>query len=76
MRKYREQGKLERQNNNSLAIQQSQGLLVSSSSKTMDNILSHVLGAVLQMLKPHWVEDVNFLLPTSTETPDQLEPEG
>ena len=39
-----------RQNNNSLAIQQSPRPLVSS-SKIIDNILSHVLGAVLLVLK-------------------------
>lgn len=49
-RKYRE--KENSQARQSLAIQQRQEPLVSSSSKTIDNILSHVLGAVLQVLKP------------------------
>ena len=52
MKKYTEKGKQERQSNHSLAIQQSQGPLVSSFSMTIHNILSHVLGGVLQVLKP------------------------
>ena len=36
----------------------------------MDNILIHVLCAVLQILKPPSGGEVNIMLPTSTETPD------
>ena len=39
-------------------------------------MLSHVFGAVLQVLKPHQVEEVNRMMPTSTWIPDWLEPEG
>ena len=60
--KWKNTEKKENSNNNS-AIQQSQRRLVSS-SKTMDNILSHVLGAVLQVLKPPLVEEANCVLPT------------
>jgi len=42
----------------------------------MDNILSHVLADVYQVLKPHQVEEVNCVLPTSMQIPDRLEPEG
>ena len=42
----------------------------------IDNILSHVLEAVLQMLNLPPMEEVNCVLPTSTWTPDSLEPEG
>ena len=37
-----------------------------SSSRTIDNIMSHVLWAVMQILKPHQVEEVNCMLPTSS----------
>ena len=49
-----------------------------SSSRTIDHILSCVLGAVLQVLKPPWRrgEEVQCVLPTSMKTPDRLEPEG
>ena len=47
-----------------------------SSSRTIDHILSCVLGAVLQVLKPPVGEEVQYMLPTSMETPDRLEPEG
>ena len=50
--------------------------MVSSSSEITDDILSPVLGAVLQVLQPPQVEEVTSTLPTSTETPDPLEPEG
>ena len=77
VRQYREKEDSQaRQNNDSLATQQSQEPLVSSSSKTTDNILSPVLGALLQVLEPQQVEEVNCVLPTSTQTPDWLEPEG
>ena len=36
--------------------------------KHLDNILSRDLGAVWQVLKPRQVEEVNCVLPTSTET--------
>ena len=51
-RKYREKEHSQaRQNNDSLVIQQSQGPVVRSPSKIIDNLLSHVLEAVLQTLK-------------------------
>lgn len=59
-----------RQNNDSLAIRQGQGPLVSSSVRTVGNIQSHVLGAVWQVLSPHQVEEANSMSPISTSTPD------
>lgn len=49
---FRGKGKQARQNHHSLTIQQRQGPLSSSSLRTVYNILSHALGAVLQVLKP------------------------
>ena len=45
-------------------------------SGAIDNVLSHVLWAVLQQLKLPPGEDVNCMLPISTQIPDHLEPEG
>lgn len=42
----------------------------------IDTLLNHVLGAVWQMLKLHEVEEVKGMLPTYTQTPDPMEPEG
>ena len=44
-----------------------------SSSKTLDNSLSYVFWTVLQILKPP-TGGVHCMLPTSTNTPDPLEP--
>ena len=74
MRKCRKKGKV-KQDKNTLAIKQSQDLY-SSSSGIIDNILSHVLWAVCRDWNPHQVEEVNCVLPTSTETPDWVGPEG
>ena len=46
----------------------------SSSSRTIDNLLSCVLGVAGQALKPLRVEEVEWVLPTSTETPHCWEP--
>ena len=51
-------------------------LLLHFTSGAVDNILSHVLWAVLQQLKLPPGEDVNCMLPTSTQIPGHLEPEG
>ena len=42
----------------------------------METMLSRVLGAVLQVLKPHQVEEVNCVPPASMETPEWWELEG
>ena len=64
-----------RQNNNRLAIKRSRGSF-SSSSRTIDNILSHNLEPFRRYWDPQQVEEVNCMLPTSTASPEPLEPKG
>ena len=46
-----------------------------SSLKYPGNYLMHISQVVLQMLKPHQMEDINYLMTLSTSPADILEPE-
>ena len=75
MRRCRSKGKQLSRQNNSLAIRQSQRPLVPPPG--LEIIFSDISSELsCRYWNPCQVGEVNCMLPTSTKTPDQLEPEG